>query len=345
MAILNARMFRPAVAALALGALMVVVPVHALAAPHGSPRTPASVPELQKSLGKLAYENTQLVEKFNQARVDAVTAEKTAAAAQAKAVKISASYVAERQQFVTIVQDQYEGSSLGAAGALLESSSNSDYVDRVSALGMVSTHVSQVIGQIAKARTSATQAAATAKKLYVSAKAERDALAAERTSVNKRIKDYQSKLATLTSAQRSAYLRAQTPSVDKASLVSHLTKASSAAAGKAVAFALAQVDKPYSFGASGPGSYDCSGLTMRAWQAGGVSLPHSAADQYNYGHHVSLDSLEPGDLVFMYHPIGHVTIYIGSGMMVSAPTEGQDVTVVPLSSYLHDIVGATRLTG
>jgi cell wall-associated NlpC family hydrolase len=123
----------------------------------------------------------------------------------------------------------------------------------------------------------------------------------------------------------------------------HLTKAGTAAAQKAVEFALAQVGKPYVFGAAGPGSYDCSGLTMAAWQAGGVSLPHSAADQYNYGHHVSRDALQPGDLIFFYQPIGHVTIYIGQGMMVSAPTEGQNVSVVPLSSFDSDYVGATRL--
>ena len=94
-------------------------------------------------------------------------------------------------------------------------------------------------------------------------------------------------------------------------------------------FALAQVGKPYVFGAAGPGAYDCSGLTMAAWRAAGVSLPHSAADQYNYGHHVSRDQLEPGDLIFFYQPIGHVTIYIGNGMMVSAPTEGEPVVGRP----------------
>ena len=70
---------------------------------------------------------------------------------------------------------------------------------------------------------------------------------------------------------------------------------------------------------------------MMAWAAAGVSLPHSAASQYNYGNHVSRDQLEPGDLIFFYSPIGHVTIYIGNGLMVSAPTEGEPVSVVPLA--------------
>jgi cell wall-associated NlpC family hydrolase len=83
---------------------------------------------------------------------------------------------------------------------------------------------------------------------------------------------------------------------------------------------------------------------MASWAHAGVSLPHSAADQYNYGTHVPLSELVPGDLIFFYQPIGHVTIYIGNGMMVSAPTEGQNVSVVPLSAFNGQITGATRLT-
>jgi peptidoglycan DL-endopeptidase CwlO len=148
-------------------------------------------------------------------------------------------------------------------------------------------------------------------------------------------------LATLNSQQRYAYERAQNPSVSTKNIQVH---ASSAAATKAVKFALKQVGKPYVFGAAGPGTYDCSGLTMRSWEAAGVNLPHSAADQYNYGHHVSRNDLEPGDLIFFYSPISHVTIYIGNGMMVSAPTEGEDVSVVPVAAFDSDYVGATRLT-
>ena len=82
---------------------------------------------------------------------------------------------------------------------------------------------------------------------------------------------------------------------------------------------------------------------MAAWASAGVSLPHSAADQYNYGTHVSISQLQPGDLVFLYQPIGHVEIYIGSGMLVSAPQSGENVSVVKLSDYTSDFTGATHL--
>jgi cell wall-associated NlpC family hydrolase len=113
----------------------------------------------------------------------------------------------------------------------------------------------------------------------------------------------------------------------------------------AINFALAQVGKPYVWGAAGPSSYDCSGLTMASYAAAGIHLPHSSLMQYNYGTHVSYGSLRPGDLVFFYHPIGHVAMYIGHGMLVSAPQTGQDVMVVPLKYFMSDYVGATRLVG
>ncbi|GGN68011.1 hypothetical protein GCM10010112_31910 [Actinoplanes lobatus] len=95
-------------------------------------------------------------------------------------------------------------------------------------------------------------------------------------------------------------------------------------AGKAVTFAFNQIGKPYGYGDSGPGSYDCSGLTMAAWAAAGKSLPHNAAAQYSATARISRSDLEPGDLVF-YRSNGHVAIYVGDGKIIDAPSAGRDV--------------------
>jgi len=100
------------------------------------------------------------------------------------------------------------------------------------------------------------------------------------------------------------------------------SSASTAKAGKALAFARAQVGKPYVWGASGPGSYDCSGLTQAAWKAAGVTLPRTTWDQVKTGTTVSVNSAQPGDLVFFYDDISHVGIYVGDGMMIHAPKPG-----------------------
>jgi cell wall-associated NlpC family hydrolase len=338
-----ARRVRPLIALAALGAAVTVAPTLAYAAPHAAPYAQPSVASVEKQLGELALKNTRLVEKFDRAQMAVQRREKAAKAALASAAKASAAYRTAHEEFAQVVQAQYESGSFGAAGALLDSSSGSNYMDRLDTLDMVTTHTAQVVEGVSQARDTASQAVSKADTLLASARKQRDALGKQRKAVEKQIRKYQTLLSTLTSAQQYAYQRSVNPSVSVGSL--HLTKASTAAAQRAVQFALDQVGKPYVFGAAGPGSYDCSGLTMASWAQGGVSLPHSAADQYNYGHHVSRSELQPGDLIFFYQPIGHVTIYIGSGMMVSAPTEGESVSVVPLSSFDSSYTGATRLTG
>ncbi|MFD7705023.1 NlpC/P60 family protein [Streptomyces caelestis] len=102
---------------------------------------------------------------------------------------------------------------------------------------------------------------------------------------------------------------------------------------KALAFARAQIGKPYVWGATGPGSYDCSGLTQAAWKAAGVTLPRTTYDQVDAGTTVPVSQALPGDLVFFYDDITHVGLYIGNGMMIHAPKPG---TYVREESVYYD---------
>lgn len=108
-----------------------------------------------------------------------------------------------------------------------------------------------------------------------------------------------------------------------------------AKAEKALAFARAQIGKPYVWGATGPGSYDCSGLTQAAWKAAGVTLPRTTHDQAHAGTAVPLAEARPGDLVFLTSPSGsgdtdHVGVYAGDGVMIHAPRPGAYVCEEPL---------------
>lgn len=102
----------------------------------------------------------------------------------------------------------------------------------------------------------------------------------------------------------------------------------------AVDHALAQLGDPYVYGAAGPDAYDCSGLTMSAWAAAGVSLPRSSSSQAAVGTSISLSDARPGDLLFYYSPVSHVGMYIGNGQIVHAPNSGGVVEVVPASGYM-----------
>ncbi|MGQ4329876.1 NlpC/P60 family protein [Streptomyces hayashii] len=115
-----------------------------------------------------------------------------------------------------------------------------------------------------------------------------------------------------------------------------------AKAEKALAFARAQIGKPYVWGAVGPGSYDCSGLTLAAWKAAGVTLPRTTYDQANAGATASLADARPGDLVFFYDDVSHVGVYVGNGMMIHAPKPGAYVREESIyydgESGIHSVV-------
>jgi cell wall-associated NlpC family hydrolase len=109
---------------------------------------------------------------------------------------------------------------------------------------------------------------------------------------------------------------------------------------RAVATAAEQIGKPYEWAAAGPDSFDCSGLTMYAWESAGVSLVHSSGAQYSSLPHVARSQLQPGDLVFFGSPIHHVGIYEGGGVMINAPETGENVRRDSISRA--DYVGAAR---
>lgn len=112
----------------------------------------------------------------------------------------------------------------------------------------------------------------------------------------------------------------------------------------ALRYALDQLGDIYVWAGAGPTKWDCSGLTMRAFQKAGVSLPHSAAIQYKYGKYIPKSALAPGDLVFFGRPISHVGIYMGKGKMVHAPRPGKRVEVAGAFALGRKVyVGAKRL--
>jgi peptidoglycan DL-endopeptidase CwlO len=105
---------------------------------------------------------------------------------------------------------------------------------------------------------------------------------------------------------------------------------------RAAAFACQQAGTPYVWAASGPNGYDCSGLTLAAWQQVGVYLPHNAAAQRRSMPYVNRADLQLGDLVFYYSDLHHVAIYVGDGKVMSAPTFGDFVRMVNMDrSPIH----------
>jgi cell wall-associated NlpC family hydrolase len=121
------------------------------------------------------------------------------------------------------------------------------------------------------------------------------------------------------------------------------TGPTSSQADKAVAFAYAQLGKPYQWGATGPDSFDCSGLAQAAWAAAGVAIPRDTYEQWAALPHISSSAIQPGDLLY-YDGVGHVAIYVGNGYIIDAPQTGLDVEKIPMDTgwYASTFVGAAR---
>ena len=165
-------------------------------------------------------------------------------------------------------------------------------------------------------------------------------LAAHKSSLGKLIDTQKATLASLTVPQQQTV---QTHSIGGGGTTSaSYTGTTSTQGGKAVAFAYAQLGKPYQWGATGPGSFDCSGLAQAAWAAAGVSIPRTTYAQWAALPHISTSALEPGDLLY-FDGVGHVAIYVGGGDIIDAPQTGMDVQKIPLSGwYSSTLVGAAR---
>lgn len=163
-------------------------------------------------------------------------------------------------------------------------------------------------------------------------------LAAERAAREKAARE----AAAREAAQQQAAQQSQQPAP--------AMSAPSDAAQQAIAFARAQIGDPYQWGGTGPDEWDCSGLTMMAYQSAGVSLPRTAAQQWTVGLHVhDVVDLQPGDLVFFASnlsdasTIHHVGLYVGDGLMIEAPHTGGFVQTASINRY--DYFGGTRVTG
>ncbi|MEV8531024.1 NlpC/P60 family protein [Streptomyces sp. NPDC051211] len=146
-------------------------------------------------------------------------------------------------------------------------------------------------------------------------------------------------LAELSARERAGTDRAQRALLDSGRLPSR-TGTPTAAGGAALGYATAQLGKPYVWGAEGPASFDCSGLTSQAWAHAGRTIPRTSQEQWAQLPKVPLDQLRPGDLVVYFPKATHVAIYAGDGKVIQAPRPGAKVKVSPIAA--NPLLGAVR---
>ncbi|MFF3315591.1 NlpC/P60 family protein [Streptomyces sp. NPDC003035] len=168
----------------------------------------------------------------------------------------------------------------------------------------------------------------------------------QRDDVQARLKDVQKLLASLSAdqlARLTALEKTQTAGAQRELLGSGVldhTRTPSREGGEALRYAVRQIGKPYVWGAEGPESYDCSGLTSRAWASAGRDIPRTSQEQWRTLPKVPLRDLRPGDLVVYFPDATHVAIYLGRGLVVQAPRPGARVKVSPIAA--NPLLGAVR---
>jgi peptidoglycan DL-endopeptidase CwlO len=215
---------------------------------------------------------------------------------------------------------------------MLESNNPQQFLNESSAVEEIDNEAGQRLSAVQQEQLAAARAQAEAKEQIVTV----DQLTGQ---INGKVSQIHAKLAVLNSSEMSQamtifdqtgnYPDFTPPSGDSAELV-------------ALRYALTRRGDPYVWGAAGPDEFDCSGLVVWAYAQEGISLPHYTGSLWDEGMHVSRSDLQPGDLVFFFQDISHVGIYIGNGLMVDAPSTGQNVQVQPV--FWDDYVGAVRIS-
>jgi len=317
----------------------VIAPVAANAAP--------SLAQVQAKVRQLEEDATAAAEGAQEAKVKLAGLTKTLNGIKAKA-EIQGQTVSTLQRSLgAIAIEQYKSGGFGQSFELLFSSDPTLYLSSAGALDAITRLKSAQLRKFeaAQQRLNATTLTVNDKIALVAAAQKK--LAAQSAIARSKLAEAEKLLSQLTKAERErlAKLAEDEENADQASSLAAAKSASgvSGRAGIALKYALKQIGDRYVFGAAGMVTWDCSGLTMRSYQAAGVSLPHSSAAQSRMGKKVSLSSLKPGDLLFFGRPVSHVGIYLGGGKMVHAPRSGSRVKVATSGSLgRKPLVGARR---
>jgi peptidoglycan DL-endopeptidase CwlO len=318
-----------------------LLPLTVLSAGSGSPaRAAPTQASLEDQLAQLNRQADQLVEEYNQSRLALQRIRKTRDSLREQASGAERDLKGLQSRLGARAAAAYVQGAGNTLAAVLNSEDPASAIDRVQVLELLATQDGDLVDRLALAGQ-----AYDGRKRDL-AGAERDAAAevARLDAKKAEVERAAARTRTLLRQLEARNAASSRPSPPSASPQPSPPPASGGGGGGAAAvrYAMAQVGRPYCYGGAGPSCYDCSGLTMRAWEQAGVSLPHSSSAQYGVGRHISAGELQPGDLIFYYSPISHVSIYIGNGQRVSATHTGDYVRVQSLGS---SIVGYSRPAG
>ncbi len=242
---------------------------------------------------------------------------------------------------------QYRAGGLPDEAKLLLSEDPEDFLDGTGRVIQGQRATKGLLGDLTRTQEDLETYAADASAHFAELEVNRRAKAAAQKKVEKQIaaaKKLESELEQeekerLARLEREAQARAQTAWLDSG-IVKDLDAQATERGRKAVAYATAQIGKPYQWGAEGPASYDCSGLTSQAWISAGQAMPRTSQEQWRQLRHVDVADMRPGDLIIYFDDASHVGMYVGDGRVVHAPRPGRAITLAGAGSM--PILGVVR---
>lgn len=350
------RAIRAGLSVTAAAALLTFVPGPALALPlaYQQPASPDTASEALDQYKKLSAQVEQVNEDLLAAKIDLgkknaalAKANQDLAAAKSAQKQAAADEEAFRGQVDNLTNASFQGARFNKLSALLTGSSADDFLERASALGVIAADNEEALSKLTGAVNLAEDArdkAADAQKRAA------DATAAAKTLTNKITKTRNNLNAQIDKVE-DAY--AELSGAAKDTLMGNEDKSiylgGPGVGGEAARQAMSQRGDMYVWGAAGPDTYDCSGLTMWAYGQAGISLPHSSRAQFGYGKSVPYGQWKEGDLLFYGSSAGsihHVAMYIGGGQLVHASQSGTPVqTADAPNGGGSDYLGAKRIAG
>lgn len=310
---------RPAAVLLAALLLCVAGVVGPTAPATAAPvRTEPTAGELDQRISAAAHRLEILVEEYNDSREDLRTTATQTRLLDGRLAPMAADLQERQIRIGGLAAETYRNTRSGPTIALLTSRTPHQFVDQLLVLNQLATEQRQAVDGLALARDRIAAARHTLEALAAQQRRQQAQITTKRAAV-------EGEISALRGLRRIAYSDGESRFTDSVDMPAPPYVAGPA--GMAVAFAFRQLGKPYRWGSSGPGSYDCSGLTSSAWARAGVGLPHNARRQYGAVARITRSDLRPGDLIFYYGGISHVALYIGGGKMIHAPEFGENVRV------------------
>jgi cell wall-associated NlpC family hydrolase len=302
--------------------------------------------QVQAQVIRYEEEATSAAEGAQEAKVKLNSLTRSLAGIQAQAEIQAKTVDAISKTLGAIAIDQYKSGTISQSLELLFSSDPSLYLSSAGSLEAITRQKGIQLRKFQSAEQKLNATSLTVSDRLAQVKALQKKLAEKSALATAKLAQAESILAKLKKEDRErlARLAQEREDADQASSLKAARSAAgvSGRAGLAIKFAFKQIGDKYVFGADGMIYWDCSGLTMRAYQTAGVSLPHSSAAQSRMGKSIPFSQKKPGDLLFFGRPVSHVGIYLGGGKMVHAPRSGSRVKVATTDMGRKRLVAIRR---